>query len=124
MDQVRPALHYIRGQEANISIKSGKLSLVHGLDEVATGSTSSPLADFLVDVRQLLVGAKALEDNAARAFPWLTILGKENILYVEDVKKTQSTPRLKGHLPVHKLATPTGAKASRALVEVDEATVR
>lgn len=123
MDQVRPALHYVRRQEANISIKSCELCLVHGLDEVTTRSTGSPLADFLVDVRQLLVGAEALEDDAARAFPWLAVLGKENILDVEDVKKTQSAPRLEGYLSVHKLAAPTGTEASRALVEMDEAAV-
>lgn len=123
VDQVRPAFNYIRGQEANVSIKSCKLSLVHCLDKVTSRSTSGSFADFLVNVCQFLVGAKTLEDDAACAFPWLTILGKENIFYVEDVKKTQSAPRLKGYLPVHKFATPTSAKASRALVKVDESAV-
>lgn len=123
MDQVRPAFHDIRSQEANVSIKTGKLCLVHGLDEVATRSTGRSLADFLVNVCELLVGAKALEDDATRAFPWFAILGKENVLDVEDIEKTQSAPRLERYLPVHKLATPTGAKASRALVEMDEATI-
>lgn len=123
MHQIRPALHHVWGEQANVPIEPGKLCLVHGLDEVTARPARGSLADFLVDVSQLLIGAKPFKHHASRALPGLAILCKVNVLDIEDVQEAQTAPGLEGHLSVHELAAPAGAKAGRALVEVDEASV-
>lgn len=123
MHQVRPPLHHLGGEQADVAVDPGEFGLVHGLDEVAARPARGPLADFLVYLSQLLVGAQSLEHHAAGALPGLTVLGKVNVLDVEHVQESQAAPGLEGNLAVHELATPAGAKAGGTLVEVDEASV-
>lgn len=85
MNKVGPAFNNIRGQESDVPVESGKLSLVHGLDEIATGSTRRPLANLLVDFGKLLIRTQTLEHNPPRALPGLPVLGEEHVLYIEDI---------------------------------------
>lgn len=123
MHQVRPPLHHLRSEKTDVPVDPGELGLVHGLNEVAARPARGPLADLLVDVRQLLVGAQPLQHHAPGALPGLAVLGEVHVLDVEDVQEAQAPPRLEGDLAVHELAAPAGAETGGALVEVDEAPV-
>lgn len=123
MHQVRPALHHLWGEQANVPVDPGELCLVHGLDEVAARPAGGPFADFLVYIGQLLVGAQPLQHHTPGALPGLAVLGEVHVLDIEDVQEPQAAPRLEGDLAVHEFAAPAGAKTGGALVEVDEASV-
>lgn len=70
-----------------------------------------------------MVGTQPLEYNPPRTLTRLPVLGEENVFHIEDIQEAKATPCLERYLSIHELATPTGAKAGWALVEVDEPSV-
>ncbi|KAG7255115.1 LOW QUALITY PROTEIN: hypothetical protein CRUP_027737, partial [Coryphaenoides rupestris] len=90
--KVRPALHHLGGQQTHLPVEPGELRLVDGLDEVAARTAGGPLADLLVDVGQLLVGAQPLEHHAAGALAGLP--RAKNTFFTLKTSRKRSRPHV------------------------------
>lgn len=124
MHQVGPALHRLRREQPHVAVEARELGAGHGLEQVAAGPPGGPLADALVELRQLALRAEALEHHAAAAaLAGLAVLREVDVLHVEEVQQAQAAPRLERHLPVEEAAAPARAEARRALIELQEAPV-
>lgn len=124
MHQVGPALHRLGREQPHVAVEARELGAGHGLEQVAAGPAGGPLADALVELRQLALRAKALEHHsAAAALAGLAVLREVDVLHVKEVQQAQAAPRLEHHLPVEEAAAPARTEARRALIELEEAPV-
>lgn len=124
MHQVGPALHRLRREQPHVAVEARELGAGHGLEQVAAGPAGGPLADALVELRQLALRTEALEHHsAAAALAGLAVLREVDVLHVEEVQQAQAAPRLEHHLPVEEAAAPASSETRRALIELQEAPV-